>query len=383
MSSVPVIQKPFWSSFKPPLSCNLHKQSLAVRRRAASCRLRILPSKANAEKSPSLAHLGKHKGDLVHRAQQHNRRQHYQLRSTSSEEGEVTTTELVGEDAGAFDSSTQSAAKWTFFTVELGVVLAIMYAVWIAPGTGVAEDFVNVLKDLSSNSEVVMVAIFAIFALIHSGLAYLRPWGEELVGARAFRVFFAAISLPLALLAVVYFINHRYDGTALWYLRRQPGVHDLVWVLNFVSFFFLYPSTFNLLEVAAVDEPKLHLWETGVMRITRHPQAFGQALWCAAHSLWIGSSFMLTTSAALMAHHLFSCWHGDFRLRRKYGERFDAVRERTSIVPFAAILDGRQKLPQDYYKEFLRLPYLTITFVTLGAYFAHPLMQEASAWLGW
>ena len=21
-----------------------------------------------------------------------------------------------------------------------------------------------------------------------------------------------------------------------------------------------------------------------------------------------------------MAHHLFSCWHGDFRLRRKYGE---------------------------------------------------------------
>jgi len=35
----------------------------------------------------------------------------------------------VGEDAGAFDSSTQSAAKWTFFTVELGVVLAIMYAV--------------------------------------------------------------------------------------------------------------------------------------------------------------------------------------------------------------------------------------------------------------
>ena len=73
-------------------------------------------------------------------------------------------------------------------------------------------------------------------------------------------------------------------------------------------------------QVAAIDKPELHLWETGVMRITRHPQAFGQALWCAAHLLWIGSSFMLTTSAALMAHHLFSCWHGDFRLRRKYGE---------------------------------------------------------------
>jgi uncharacterized membrane protein len=72
-------------------------------------------------------------------------------------------------------------------------------------------------------------------------------------------------------------------------------------------------------QVAAVDEPKLHLWETGVMRITRHPQALGQALWCAAHTAWIGSSFMAATSAALMAHHVFGCWHGDFRLRRKYG----------------------------------------------------------------
>ena len=40
-------------------------------------------------------------------------------------------------------------------------------------------------------------------------------------------------------------------------------------------------------------------------------------------------------------------------------------------------------LPPDYYKEFLRLPYLTITGLTLGAYVAHPLMQSGSHWLGW
>ena len=32
-------------------------------------------------------------------------------------------------------------------------------------------------------------------------------------------------------------------------MRGQPFVHEFVWILNFVSFFFLYPSTFNLLEV--------------------------------------------------------------------------------------------------------------------------------------
>lgn len=70
----------------------------------------------------------------------------------------------------------------------------------------------------------------------------------------------------------VYFINHRYDGVQLWQLQSIPWLHHLLWVTNFVSFFFLYPSTFNLLEVAAVDKPKMHLWESGIMRITRHPQ---------------------------------------------------------------------------------------------------------------
>lgn len=74
----------------------------------------------------------------------------------------------------------------------------------------------------------------------------------------------------------VYFINHRYDGVQLWQLNSITGIHELIWVSNFISFFFLYPSTFNLLEVAAVDKPKMHLWETGIMRITRHPQVYAQ-----------------------------------------------------------------------------------------------------------
>ena len=62
---------------------------------------------------------------------------------------------------------------------------------------------------------------------------------------------------------------------------------------------------------------------------------------------------------------------------------FEAVKSRTSTLPFQAIWQGRQQLPADYYKEFLRLPYLTLFFVTLGAYWAHPLMQLGSYKLGW
>lgn len=289
----------------------------------------------------------------------------------------------MGEDAAVFDVGEQKLSSWIYFTIVLGAVLTILNFIWIDPKTGYGNAFVETISSVSSNHEVVMLIILFIFALVHSGLASFRDAGEKLMGERAFRVLFAGLSLPLAVSAVVYFIDHRYDGTQLWQVRDFPGMHEFVWAMSFISFFFLYPSTFNLLEVAAVDKPKMHMYETGIMRITRHPQMVGQFLWCIAHTLWIGNTFMVTTSVGLLAHHLFGVWNGDRRLAIRYGDAFDVVKNRTSIIPFAAILDGRQKLPKDYYKEFLRLPYITILALTLGAYFAHPLLQAASYHLNW
>jgi uncharacterized membrane protein len=84
-----------------------------------------------------------------------------------------------------------------------------------------------------------------------------------------------------------------------------------------------------------------------------------------------------------VAHHFFAVWNGDRRLRDKYGDKADLIRERTSIIPFAAIITGKQPLPDDYYKEFLRLPYLVITVGCLGAYYAHPFMQAGATLLHW
>ena len=109
----------------------------------------------------------------------------------------------------------------------------------------------------------------------------------------------------------------------------------------------------------------------------------GQVIWCLAHTIWIGNSVAVAASVGLIAHHLFGVWNGDRRLARRYGKDFETIKARTSVVPFAAILDGRQKLPEDYYREFIRLPYLAITAITLGAYFAHPLMQASSFNLHW
>ena len=98
---------------------------------------------------------------------------------------------------------------------------------------------------------------------MHSGLASLRPWATQFMGERLWRVIFASCSLPLAYSWIVYYIGHIHDGIEFWNLQTNPVAHTLAWTVNFASFFFLYPTVFNLKEVAAVDTPRIHLWETG------------------------------------------------------------------------------------------------------------------------
>lgn len=229
-------------------------------------------------------------------------------------------------------------------------------------------------------SHFIILGLLLVFAIVHSGGAALRPWAEKRIRPRLYRIFFALASLPLAVILIIYFFNHRYDGLQIWQLQGTPGVKPLVWILSAISFLFLYPATFNLLEIAAIQKPQVHLYETGIIRITRHPQAVGQVIWCIAHSLWLGTSFTIVTSVGLILHHLFGIWHGDRRLTYRYGKAFEELKQRTSLIPFKAILDGRQSIQ---WVEFLRPSYLgVITFVLL-LWWSHPLLLQATSNVKW
>lgn len=236
------------------------------------------------------------------------------------------------------------------------------------------------MPDWLTPSHFIMFGLLVVFAIAHSGLASLRPYGEKIIGPRLYRVLFALVSLPLATVLIIYFFNHRYDGLQLWQIQGVPGVQTTVWVLSAISFLFLYPATFNLLEIAAIQKPEVHLYETGIIRVTRHPQMVGQIIWCIAHSLWLGTSFMLVASAGLVLHHLFGVWHGDRRLLARYGKAFEAVKARTSIVPFLAILQKRQTLKP---MEFLRPAYLGVAGFVLLFWWAHPILIRATGSIPW
>lgn len=229
-------------------------------------------------------------------------------------------------------------------------------------------------------SHFVMLGLIFSFAIAHSGLAALRTKAETLVGARFYRIIFALVSLSLAIPMLVYFFNHRYDGLILWNLQDVGGIKTIISLLSVIAFIFLYPATFNLLEIAAIQKPQVHLYETGIIRISRHPQMVGQVIWCIAHALWVGSSFMMVTCAGLILHHLFGVWHGDRRLEQRFGQDFQAIKERTSVLPFLAVWQGKQKI---VWQEFLRPAYVGVIIAVIIFRLSHTVAIAAAAQINW
>ncbi len=223
-------------------------------------------------------------------------------------------------------------------------------------------------------TSIVVFILIIIFAVIHSGGAALRNKAEQIIGPRLWRLCFVSMSLPSAVILIGFFLSHRYDGIRLWNYQGNQFVFYLVWLLTAISFLFLYPATYNLLEIPSVKKPTVRIYSTGIMRITRHPQAFGQIIWCVAHTLWIGSSFTLVTSIGLISHHLFAIWHGDKRLEKKFGEEFNKFKKETSIIPFAAIFDGRQKF---IFREFLKFSQIGILIAIATIWWSHKYINIA------
>lgn len=300
------------------------------------------------------------------------------IESISNFDFDSTDISNVGENAGVFNLSEQKITSWLQFFIAVTGLLSVINYAWISEqGLQWGSAYQSWIEHVTwGNSTSVITVMLFLFSVAHSGLASLRPLGEKVVGAKVWRYLFAGVSLPLAYTALSYFMTHRNDGIQLWNFQSEAWLKPVVFILSFISFLFLYPSTFNLLEIAAVETPKLHLWGTGIARITRHPQAIGQFLWSLAHTLYIGSSFTLVTSLMLCAHHLFAIWNGDRRLLAQFGDKFKLIQEKTSIVPFAAILSGKQRLPDHFWKEEMwRLPYVTIMIGSVAAYLLHPWMR--------
>lgn len=161
---------------------------------------------------------------------------------------------MVGEDAAAFAWSREKwgdvfGIDWLQFCVAVGSILSALVVLWIYPATGYADDFLASVEALcGGNSHLVTLFFGVLFPLVHSGLASLRPYATRFTGERLWRVIFAWPSLCLSYSWITYYIAHAHDGLVLWDGEQNALAHGIAWAVSFASFFFLYPTVFNLKE---------------------------------------------------------------------------------------------------------------------------------------
>lgn len=79
----------------------------------------------------------------------------------------------------------------------------------------------------------------------------------------------------------------------------------------------------------------------GMVRITRHPFLWGVAIWAGFHMLANGDAASIVFFGALLVLSVLGTVSIDAKRRRTYGEAWGRFAAKTSNVPFAAILMGR------------------------------------------
>lgn len=82
----------------------------------------------------------------------------------------------------------------------------------------------------------------------------------------------------------------------------------------------------------------------GIQRITRHPLNTGFALFGLSHMLVNGTVGDWIFWGGFPVFALVSAWHQDLRLLASGDPAFRTFYERTSFVPFVAVLQGRQSI---------------------------------------
>lgn len=206
------------------------------------------------------------------------------------------------------------------------------------------------------------------FGLTHSGLLLttVKSFITERIGRIGFLLVFSAVAFSTFVPTVWIYVGHRHTGSMIWFVRDNPGM--VAAAMLFCSFGFvlalagiLKPSP---LGIQPGGKPSIR----GLMSITRHPMLAGLALWGAGHLLLNGFLSDIVFFSGFLLYCVCSAAHQDHRVLAEQPELKDFI-QRTSFVPFAAIIGGQCKL------VISELPWLAITVAggaSVFAYWLHP-----------
>lgn len=227
-----------------------------------------------------------------------------------------------------------------------------------------------------------LIAAAAAFLAIHffvSGTA-LRDRITAAIGERPYLGLFSLASLGLIVWLVVAY-NRVQTGDDPQLYNLGEGVKHLGIPIVAIAFFlgvqglFLRNPTRVQMAGVAQDEGVV----TGVLRLTRHPFLWGVAFWSAFHVAANGDEASVIFFGTFLVLALLGTFLIDAKRRRKLGATWTAFAAKTSNVPLAAVIAGRNRI---HVGEIFGWRFWVAVALFLVILFCHPRLFGVSPFPG-
>lgn len=188
----------------------------------------------------------------------------------------------------------------------------------------------------------VVAALFFVGTHLGVSSSSLRPALVERLGERAYLVLYSALSL-----VAIFWLNTAWEAAPkdpLW--TAGPGLRHAVLVLMPLAFLLVVAglSTRSPTAVGQRPDPDASEPATGILRVTRHPFLWGVALWAVLHTLANGDLASLAFFGAFAALGVAGAFLIDAKRTHAAAPGWGVFLQRTSNLPFAAIVQRRQHL---------------------------------------
>lgn len=219
---------------------------------------------------------------------------------------------------------------------------------------------------------IVVALLWGIFGGTHVLLATRRVRASLVarLGEPGFTAFFSLVAAVAFAALVAYYAAHRFEGVAGPGLAHVPALRLALSAVIVAGLMLVAAglAVYPTLPTALFSQPLRGA--RGIERITRHPFFAGSAIFALAHALvathLVGTVF--TAGFAVLA--LAGARHQDTKLLARRGGGYADYLAATSIMPFAAVLAGRQRL------AWRELPLATLA-VGLGVALALRAVHDA------
>jgi uncharacterized membrane protein len=180
-----------------------------------------------------------------------------------------------------------------------------------------------------------------VWIAIHYGLAgtSVRDAVVRLIGETPFRGLFSVLSI-----VALIFLVRAWDAapSTLWWFAPQW----LRWllVLAMLPAFILFIASVSGRNPTMVGPTEGSAQPPrGMTRVTRHPMLWSFVIWGAVHIIGAGDTASIVFFGAFLVTALIGMPSIDGKLARRDPNTWQALSASTSIVPFAAIAQGRNK----------------------------------------